>query len=566
MPVPPPTFPSATGPPRALSIAAHASCLVTWKPLMSFSPPSHVSATTGRDHSSCCMRPWRTTHSITASRTTPTECVLVIITGPHKKPDSSTHVVPVISPLPFIVNQPAKTGSSDLLPRGNTAVTPVRTGPLPTMSFPLPTMSVRWPTSTPVTSVMASRGPGVPSKGTPRSRARSGCWAAAPRAATSTARRIADVMNRRAWRSGRIRVGWRGGKHGVKRRSAVRCHARVNSRLGAVSELTSPAALSPASHARFMPLYDDRFPLPHHPIRLLAGEPGAALQPAVRAATPALLSDPRRAAGARPALGTKRRGRDSAGVVHRRGRRLGAAAVHAVPDRRRAVARRPRHAVPRIAAPGRRVRHDARGVGRSRPRVRPVRGQRYVGRPGPAPDALARSRKRQPTRCLDAPDGVARRRDLRGAAVSRAARRGARGGSAGAARLAPDDGRRRRHRAGRGDLLGFPLHRPLRRPAAGLFVRVPHGGGAVLLGAVSRAGIRHHRVDARAVRRITPALTLDGDQTGRRTENATTRRTDARGRTAYRVRKAYLTPTVCSPLYVCCVCASSRLCVYASSL
>src|SRR6184192_1336500 len=85
---------------------------------MSLSPPSHVSATTGSDHSSCSRRPWRSAHSITASRTTPTEWVFVISTGPHRNPDSSTHVVPVISPLPFIVNQPANTGSSESLPRG----------------------------------------------------------------------------------------------------------------------------------------------------------------------------------------------------------------------------------------------------------------------------------------------------------------------------------------------------------------------------------------------------------------------------------------------------------------
>src|SRR2546423_1572467 len=93
---------------------------------MSLSPPSHVSATTGNDHSSWSIRPRRTTHSITASRTTPTECVFVIITGPHRNPDSSTQVVPVISPLPFIVNQPANTGSSASLPRGKIAVTPWR--------------------------------------------------------------------------------------------------------------------------------------------------------------------------------------------------------------------------------------------------------------------------------------------------------------------------------------------------------------------------------------------------------------------------------------------------------
>src|SRR5580658_6188573 len=57
------------------------------------------------------------------------------------------------------------------------AVTPVRTGPLPTSSLPSPEMSVLWPTSTPRTSVMALLGPGVPSKGTPRSRARGLVWA-----------------------------------------------------------------------------------------------------------------------------------------------------------------------------------------------------------------------------------------------------------------------------------------------------------------------------------------------------------------------------------------------------
>src|ERR1700676_1463321 len=52
------------------------------------------------------------------------------------------------------------------------AVTPVRTGPSPTTSFPSPSTKVVCPTSTPRTSVMALRSLGVPSKGTPRSRAR----------------------------------------------------------------------------------------------------------------------------------------------------------------------------------------------------------------------------------------------------------------------------------------------------------------------------------------------------------------------------------------------------------
>src|SRR5882762_3225165 len=121
--------------------------------------------------------PCLTFQAMTASRTTPTLCVLVIMTGLLRNPESSTHVVPVISPLPLRVNQAAKTASLLVLPRGWMAVTPVRTGPLPTTSLPSPEMSVVWPTSTPFTSVMALLGPGVPSKGTPRSRARGLVWA-----------------------------------------------------------------------------------------------------------------------------------------------------------------------------------------------------------------------------------------------------------------------------------------------------------------------------------------------------------------------------------------------------
>src|ERR1041384_3979384 len=145
---------------------------------MSLSVPPHVSATTGSDQSK--SNPLCTSHSITASRTTPTECVLVIITGPARNPDSSLQVVPVISPLPFSVNQPAITGSPLVLPRGRIAVTPVRTGPCPTTNGPWPEMIVTCPTSTPATSVIALSGPGVPSNGTPRSRARGfvGCCSA----------------------------------------------------------------------------------------------------------------------------------------------------------------------------------------------------------------------------------------------------------------------------------------------------------------------------------------------------------------------------------------------------
>src|SRR5919198_783975 len=151
---------------------------------MSFKAPSHVSATIGSDQSN--SKPLCTSHSMTASRTTPTLCVFVIITGPARKPDSSSQVVPVISPLPLRVNHPPKTGSPLAAPRGKIAVTPVRTGPCPTTSFPWPRMIVLCPTVTPATSVMALIGPGVPSNGTPRSRARGRFCACATELTTST--------------------------------------------------------------------------------------------------------------------------------------------------------------------------------------------------------------------------------------------------------------------------------------------------------------------------------------------------------------------------------------------
>src|SRR5262249_40135731 len=108
MPVPPPTLPSATAPPRAPSSAANTCSGFTWKPLISFSDPSHVSATTGSDHA-CDVCPCSTDHLIDASRTTPTLWVLVMRLGPSRTPPSSIQVVPVISPLPFNENQPANT-------------------------------------------------------------------------------------------------------------------------------------------------------------------------------------------------------------------------------------------------------------------------------------------------------------------------------------------------------------------------------------------------------------------------------------------------------------------------
>ena len=107
---------------------------------MSFSMPSKVSATTGNAQVSFGSR--AASHATTASRTTPTLWVLVIMIGPERNPDSSTHAVPVISPLPLSTKVPAKTGSCASLPRGRIAVTPVRTGPFPTTSLPSPVISV----------------------------------------------------------------------------------------------------------------------------------------------------------------------------------------------------------------------------------------------------------------------------------------------------------------------------------------------------------------------------------------------------------------------------------------
>ena len=111
IPVPLPTLPSATLPPDADSIAAKTWSGFTCSPLMSLSVPSHVSPTTGRLHASSAMSPRRIAHAISASRTTPTECVFVSPIGVVSRPDSRTHSSPVSSPLPLSRWQPANTGS-----------------------------------------------------------------------------------------------------------------------------------------------------------------------------------------------------------------------------------------------------------------------------------------------------------------------------------------------------------------------------------------------------------------------------------------------------------------------
>ncbi len=70
-------------------------------PLMSFSAPSYVSATTGSDQKDVASSRRATSSAISASCTTPTLWVFVIATGVVSCPDSRTHSSPVISPLPF---------------------------------------------------------------------------------------------------------------------------------------------------------------------------------------------------------------------------------------------------------------------------------------------------------------------------------------------------------------------------------------------------------------------------------------------------------------------------------
>src|SRR6266436_1034981 len=75
--------------------------------------------------------------------------------------------------------------------------------------------------------------------------------------------------------------------------------------------------------------------------------------------------------------------------------------------------------------------------------------------------------------------------------------------------LAPSHRRHRGDYRRRRDFLGVSLYRAIRGSLAALFVRVPDGRGAVLLGVVSRARVRDHGVDARAVRRTPSIYTVD---------------------------------------------------------
>ena len=94
-------------------------------------------------------------HLTAASETFPTAIVLVSRIGVSRRPHSTTWVRPETSPAPLRTKLPASTRFRNTSALGRIAVTPVRTGPLPTSSIPSPEMMVAWPTRTPATSVMA---------------------------------------------------------------------------------------------------------------------------------------------------------------------------------------------------------------------------------------------------------------------------------------------------------------------------------------------------------------------------------------------------------------------------
>src|SRR2546427_88798 len=107
-------------------------------------------------------------------------------------------------------------------------------------------------------------------------------------------------------------------------------------------------------------------------------------------------------------------------------------------------------------------------------------------------------------------DGLARRRHLRGAAVSRAARHRARGRRTNATRLDTIRGGERRDAARRRHLLGLSLSRAVRRPLAALFVPVSHDRWAVLLRPVPAARVRGHGMDPRPLRRVAATAVVTG--------------------------------------------------------
>ena len=217
MPVPPPTAPSSTAPPAAPSRAATTCSGRTWNPLMSLSTPSHVSATTGQ-------RPQEVVAVVEHPGDGRVACDAdaVRVRDEHgsfeQAPPRRSRPSPSSRRSRSARTSRQRRAPSTPAPRGRMAVTPVRTGPSPRTSGPSPWTIVACPTSTPATSVIALSGPGVPSNGTPTSRARSCAWAAGARATSAaTTTRTAHPAPPRPTGSGRrgtSRVGRRAGRMG----------------------------------------------------------------------------------------------------------------------------------------------------------------------------------------------------------------------------------------------------------------------------------------------------------------------------------------------------------------
>ena len=144
---------------RAPSSAAKTCALVTCWPCPSFRNASEVSPTTGWCHGISLLQrlvePAVDGIAHDADR---------VGAGDHHRaaehaaldhPGRAGHLAKAVAGEPCR-QRPAPSAR----PRGRMAVTPVRTGPVPTTSGPSPRTIVVWPTSTPATSVMALSGPG----------------------------------------------------------------------------------------------------------------------------------------------------------------------------------------------------------------------------------------------------------------------------------------------------------------------------------------------------------------------------------------------------------------------
>ncbi len=98
VPVPAPTAPSSTVPSRADVMAAATCSRVTWRPRMSFRPPSLVSPTSAFTDRTFSLPGWASVQRTMASTATPTASVLVRTIGDSMVPSSCTCVDPASLP------------------------------------------------------------------------------------------------------------------------------------------------------------------------------------------------------------------------------------------------------------------------------------------------------------------------------------------------------------------------------------------------------------------------------------------------------------------------------------